>query len=156
MPSKKPPTCCPRTMAQFGSDKRDTYLAHLRGGARRMSAAEAVGVAYSTVWRAMQSDTEFQTAVNHAEMRANELVEDALFRAAIDGNVTAQQVWLYNRAPEDWRDMRGSASALAVQTSPGGPNAHNPQDSVKETAAESKPANPERVVELSRCVRESG
>jgi len=39
-------------MAQFGSDKRDSYLEKLREGARRMTAAEAVGVSYSIVWRA--------------------------------------------------------------------------------------------------------
>ena len=41
-----------------------------------------------------------------AELEANELVENALFQAAIGGNVTACQVWLYNRMPDRWADRR--------------------------------------------------
>ena len=54
----------------------------------------------------MHKDDGFRDAVDQAEMDANECVEDALFAAAVGGNVTAQQVWLYNRAPERWKDRR--------------------------------------------------
>ena len=140
-------------MAQFGSDKRERYLELLREGARRMTAAEAVVVSYSTVWRAMQSDTEFQTAVNQAEMRANELVEDALFHSATNGNVTAMQVWLYNRNPEDWRDMRGSRTERHDQNGTAGLQSGTEQDDSEEL---SKPADPDRVIQLSKSLRETG
>ena len=38
--------------------------------------------------------------------RKNDIVEDALFDAAESGNVTAIQVYLYNRVPERWSDKR--------------------------------------------------
>ena len=116
-----------------------------------MTAAEAVGVSYSTVWRAMQSDTEYQAAVNQAEMRANELVEDALFHAARNGNVTAMQVWLYNRKPEDWRDMRGSRAEH--QNGSAGSSTGTEQAADHEP---SEPADPDRVIQLSKSLRETG
>jgi hypothetical protein len=41
-----------------------------------------------------------------AQEKANAKVENALFQSALDGNVTAQQVWLYSRCPDRWRDKR--------------------------------------------------
>ena len=41
-------------------------------------------------------------------MEANDLVEDALYQAAISGNVRAIEIWLYNRSPEKWADRRQS------------------------------------------------
>ena len=32
------------------------------------------------------------------------MVENALFKNAIEGNVTAQIFWLKNRKPDKWRD----------------------------------------------------
>ncbi len=34
-----------------------------------------------------------------------EVVEDALYSKALDGNVAAQIFWLKNRAPDTWRDL---------------------------------------------------
>ena len=118
-----------------------------------MTAAEAVGVSYSTVWRAMQSDAEFETAVNQAEMRANELVEDALFHSATNGNVTAQQVWLYNRNPDDWRDMRGSKAERHDQNGTAGSPSGDEQDA---SEGLSEPVDPDRVIQLSKSLRETG
>jgi hypothetical protein len=41
-----------------------------------------------------------------AELAAHGKVEDALFKAARCGNVTACQVWLHNRGPDRWQDRR--------------------------------------------------
>jgi len=48
----------------------------------------------------------FAEAMLEAELEANELVEQALYKTALGGNVTAQQVWLYNRDPARWSDKR--------------------------------------------------
>jgi hypothetical protein len=58
------------------------------------------------VRRHRNADPEFAAAEQEAEMDATENIEDALYRAAIGGNVTAMQVWLYNRCPDRWRDRR--------------------------------------------------
>ena len=54
----------------------------------------------------MQRYPSFAEEVSRAEMLANEEVENALYTAAVSGNVTACQVWLYNRLPDAWADRR--------------------------------------------------
>lgn len=54
----------------------------------------------------MKANKKFAAEVAQAETDANELVEQALFNTALKGNVTAQQVWLYNRDPARWQDRR--------------------------------------------------
>jgi hypothetical protein len=92
---------------KFDAQKREAYLQKLREGCRRGRAAEAVGVSRVTVCDAIRDDAAFADAVTQAELDACEPVEDALFKAATeDRNVTAIQVWLYNRRPDRWKDMR--------------------------------------------------
>lgn len=137
-------------MPQFGDEKREAYLDHLRNGLRRMAAADAVGVVYSTVWRAIDADPDFRSAVNQAEMRADEEVEDALYQAAIAGNVTAIQVWLYNRRPDRWRDMRQLAIAARMQL-----DAPGEVIDVREVdePRQLEQADPQKVIELSTWLR---
>jgi len=100
MPTNQP------TFAKFGPQKREKYLDALSKGARRGTAAKSVGVSAELVRQYRLQYPQFELLVLEAEEVANELVEDALFRAAIDGNVIACQVWLYNRMPNRWRDKR--------------------------------------------------
>ena len=93
-------------MPKFGVRKRKQFLKLLEDGSRRMAAAQMVGISYMTVYRQLKSDQEFAEAVDEAEMNVDEQVVDALFDAAVSGNVTACQVWLYNRRPEQWSDRR--------------------------------------------------
>jgi len=101
---------------KFTLKKRTEYLELLRGGQRRGPAAHAVGVTRQTVSEYKKRDLEFADLADDAEMDANEEVEDALFMAATSGNVTAIQVWLYNRWPERWRDARNLNVVAAVKT----------------------------------------
>jgi hypothetical protein len=54
----------------------------------------------------MNANPKFVEEVALAEYDSNELIEQAMFNTALKGNVTAQQVILYNRMPERWRDRR--------------------------------------------------
>jgi len=54
----------------------------------------------------MKKDNGFAEAVSEAESDAIGKVENALFEAATSGNVTAMQVYLYNRDPKRWSDKR--------------------------------------------------
>jgi hypothetical protein len=105
---------------KFTAKKRDEYLELLRAGQRRGAAAHAVGVTRQTVSQYKKRDLEFAALCDDAEMDANEEVEDALFQAALSGNVTAVQVWLYNRWPDRWADRRN----VRVTGEGGGPVAH--------------------------------
>ena len=87
---------------KFNARRRKRYLEFLATGALRGTAAKAVGVGRSTPLRAMHNDPNFAAAVEDAEMQANSEVQRSLYQAAVSGNVTAMQVWLYNRMPDMW------------------------------------------------------
>jgi hypothetical protein len=91
---------------RFGPAKRKAFLEALRNGIGRGEAARSLGIGRNTPIRYGGRHADFAVAVEEAEMAANERVENALFQAAISGNVTACQVWLYNRVPERWQDKR--------------------------------------------------
>jgi hypothetical protein len=91
---------------KFDRIKREMFLDHLREGGRRGASAKAVGVSRPTVCDYARKYPAFAAEMSKAEAEANELVENALFQAAINGNVTAALAWLYSRDPERWRDMR--------------------------------------------------
>src|SRR5712692_6464675 len=94
------------THGKFGILKRAKYLQLLRKGGRREASARACGVSPDLIYLLKKEDAEFAEEAEKAEMEANSLVENALFKAAIHGNVVACQVWLYNRAPDRWTDRR--------------------------------------------------
>jgi len=91
---------------KFDSIKKDAYLELLKQGHTRGLAASLVGIHRATVSIHMKKDKGFAEAVSEAESDAIGKVENALFEAAISGNVTAIQVYLYNRNPERWADRR--------------------------------------------------
>jgi hypothetical protein len=91
---------------KFNDKKKEAYLENLRDGFRRGAAAESVGVSRVTVFFHKRADPDFAKACEDAEMVAHEIVEDALFNKAAAGDVTACQVWLYNRLPGRWKDKR--------------------------------------------------
>ena len=86
--------------------KKEKYLEHLRNGHTRGYAATLVGLHRKTIWEHMKKDKGFAEAVSEAEMDAIGKVENSLFEAATSGNVTAMQVYLYNRDPKRWSDKR--------------------------------------------------
>lgn len=95
-----------RPAYKFTEGKRQAFLDALRRGARRGLAAEAAGVTRQLVCDYIERIPEFAKLVEKAELEANEPIEDALYQAALSGNVVALQVWLYNRMPDRWRDKR--------------------------------------------------
>ena len=91
---------------KFDAARKEVFLDLLRKGIRRTNACKKVGIHRDTFNAHVNKNPKFAEAVMQAEMDANELVEQALFNNALKGNVTAQQVWLYNRDPERWADKR--------------------------------------------------
>lgn len=91
---------------KFDDRKKEQYVNLIRQGIRRVKAAMYVGVSYAVVLNHMKRFPEFAQAVSEAEMVRIDEVESALFETAIAGNVTAQQIVLYNRRPEEWADQR--------------------------------------------------
>ncbi len=107
----------PRRRIKFTAALQDAYLDALREGKRRGQAARDVGIHRSTIVDYRKLDATFAAEEVLAERDAIEQVEESLFQAALAGNVTAIQVFLYNRAPERWADRRN----VAVTGAGGGP-----------------------------------
>lgn len=103
--------------------KKALYVRLLRAGWQKGAAAREVGVDRTTIWRWRKTDAEFNAACEEAEAAAIEAVEDALYRAALQGNVTAIQVILYNRAPDRWADRRSVKPEPAKILTPTSPEA---------------------------------
>ena len=91
---------------KFDAIKKKNYLEHISNGHTRAHAATLVGVHRSTVVDHMRVNKEFADAVSDAEGDALGKVVNALHEAAVSGNVTAIQVFLYNRDPVNWKDKR--------------------------------------------------
>lgn len=100
---------------KFTSEKRSMYVKLLRKGLRRCAAARKVGLSRWTLRQYINADPEFATEVAEAEMEAHELVEDALFQKAVNGNVTAQIFYLTNRCPERWQDRRRATTEIRIE-----------------------------------------
>lgn len=56
--------------------------------------------------RQMCADPEIAQLIGIIEEHKDQSVEYALYRAAMSGNVTAQQVWLFNRKGNKWKDVK--------------------------------------------------
>lgn len=91
---------------KFDHIKKTKYLEHISNGHTRGYAATLVGVSRMTIHDHMKKDKGFADAISEAETDATAKVENALYEAAISGNTTAIQVFLYNRDPKRWSDKR--------------------------------------------------
>lgn len=56
--------------------------------------------------RQMMADPEIIQLMSFIHEHMDQSVEYALYRAAMAGNVTAQQVWLFNRRGDKWKDVK--------------------------------------------------
>lgn len=91
---------------KFDDIKKAKYLEHISNGHTRGYAATLVGMHRSTIVDHMKANPDFAEAVSEAELDAIGKVVNALHEAATSGNVTAIQVFLYNRDPVNWKDKR--------------------------------------------------
>lgn len=99
---------------KFDKDKKARLVEYIAKGFGRTKACEKVGIVRTTFSQHYKKDDKFRAAVLDAEEMANDVIEMALYKTAINGNVTAQQVWLYNRSPNRWMDRR-NAQKIAVK-----------------------------------------
>lgn len=86
--------------------KARALIESLLEGASITKACEVVGLDRGTFYRWRHKSPIFNTAVINAKASRIEKVEDALYKSALAGNVTAQIFFLTNRASSDWADKR--------------------------------------------------
>ena len=75
-----------------------------RDGLTDVQIAKNIGVAMSTFCDWKKKHAEFSEALKRSKDVADYEVENALFKKAKMGDVTAQIFWLKNRKPKQWRD----------------------------------------------------
>jgi len=80
--------------------ERPRILEHIRNGMRPGAAAEFIGLTRHDIFDAIDTDGVFAAEVAEAEREATEHVEEALYQAAVSGNVTACRMWLDLRKPK--------------------------------------------------------
>lgn len=106
-----------RRYVHLTAERKEKFVQLISEGVGRIAAARAIGVNISTVERHMHKDPAFAEAVRRAETEADEKVENALFQAAISGNVSAIELWLTRRLPDKW----GEQKRVVVSGPSGGP-----------------------------------
>ena len=66
--------------------------------------AAKMGISVTTVYDWMNKNPEIAAAIKKGRDKSIDMVENALFKSAISGNVTAMIFYLKNRAPERYKD----------------------------------------------------
>lgn len=94
-------------------DKYLRYLRLLEEGKRIGQAATGAGLLRKDIYHRRKMDPEFAELERQAEEAAAEKVEDALYDAAVGGNVPAAEKWLANRAKDRWRF--GSENKVTIE-----------------------------------------
>jgi hypothetical protein len=84
----------------FTKAKQKKWLEHVRQGMRPGAAAESMGLDRDVVLDFAADDEEAKAALAKAEREAMEHVEEALYQAAVSGNVTAARIWIDHRKPK--------------------------------------------------------
>lgn len=77
-----------------------------RDGLTEVQIAENIGISARTLLNWKKRSIPIFLALKKGKEVSDYQVENALFKSALEGNVTAQIFWLKNRKPEQWRDKQ--------------------------------------------------
>ena len=113
------------------------FLQHLREGMRRGATAELLGFSRMSVMTYIEDHPDFEKQVLDAEGEATEHVEEALFQAAVSGNVAACRAWLELRM-----GPRPTQTLQSPQMPPPGPLEPSEDDEESEFFANVTRMNP--------------
>lgn len=82
----------------------------LRGWVRRgltnEELAEKMGISVATLYNWKKSNVELLEVLKEDRDYCDDKVENALYKSALEGNVTAQIFYLKNRRRKDWKDKQ--------------------------------------------------
>lgn len=77
-----------------------------RNGLTNEQLADNMGIDVATLYRWKAANSDFSEVLKVNKDYADTQVENALYKAAMEGNTTAQIFWLKNRRRSDWRDKQ--------------------------------------------------
>lgn len=75
-----------------------------RDGLTDKQIAHNIGISHATLYEWKKQFPELSDTLKKSKDVVDRMVENALFKNAIEGNTTAQIFWLKNRKPEKWRE----------------------------------------------------
>lgn len=77
-----------------------------RDGLSQQQIADNLGIGLSTLKKYRKKSVAIRAALKKGREVSDYHVENALYNAAINGNVQAMIFWLKNRKPSQWKDRR--------------------------------------------------
>lgn len=81
-----------------------------RDGLTDEDIARNMRIAVSTLYEWKNKYSEISEALKKGKEVVDYQVENAMLKAALEGNITAQIFWLKNRRPDKWRDNRNDSA----------------------------------------------
>ena len=75
-----------------------------RDGLTDKQIAHNIGISHATLYEWKKQFPELSDTIKKSKDVVDRMVENALFKNAIEGNTTAQIFWLKNRKPDKWRE----------------------------------------------------
>ena len=88
----------------LGKDKLILLEGWARSGLSMEQIAKNVGVAKKTLYEWQKKESSISNALKKGREVVDFEVENALYKSAMSGNVTAQIFWLKNRMADSWKD----------------------------------------------------
>ena len=76
------------------------------GGRTQAQIASSLGIHIDTLCVKKNEYSEFSEAIKKGQAKSNATIENALYKSAKGGNVTAQIFYLKNRVKDDWKDRQ--------------------------------------------------
>lgn len=77
--------------------------------------AHTLGMGYSTIYEKVNKYTEFSEAIEAGRSKGIAQVTNALFKRAVDGDVSAQKYYLNNRDNDNWKDRIETKSEVTIK-----------------------------------------
>lgn len=94
----------------MNKDRQDiikkAVIENIYGGCYILEACDKAKISRSRYYVWITEDKNFKNAVDQALLSCTLVVENALFKKAKEGNVTAQIFWLCNRTPDRWESLQ--------------------------------------------------
>ena len=88
----------------LGKDKLILLEGWARNGLSMEQIAKNVGVAKKTLYEWQKKESSISNALKKGREVVDFEVENALYKSAMSGNVTAQIFWLKNRMADSWKN----------------------------------------------------
>ncbi|MCH7688327.1 MAG: hypothetical protein IH899_16875 [Planctomycetes bacterium] len=84
------------------SELEQSFLELLSRGASPAAACRELGLSVSMIQQALVKDEEFRALWEEVNVTLSQNIQAALYRSAMEGNVSAQTYWLKSNPPPGW------------------------------------------------------